>query len=87
RRARTGWTRSRAPSASARCSAGGPVSSPAASVLAVFDELNAVGRTIVLITHEDEVGARADRLIKLFDGRVTSDSRQERSGRHAVVGV
>ncbi|GIE75408.1 macrolide ABC transporter ATP-binding protein [Actinoplanes philippinensis] len=56
-------------------------------VLAVLDELNAVGRTIVLITHEDEVGARAGRLIRLFDGRVTSDSRQEPSGRHAVVGV
>jgi putative ABC transport system ATP-binding protein len=56
-------------------------------VLAVFDDLNAAGRTIVLITHEDEVGARADRLIKLFDGRVVSDSRQEPSGRHAAAGV
>ncbi|MEU4158223.1 ABC transporter ATP-binding protein [Actinoplanes sp. NPDC026670] len=56
-------------------------------VLAVFDDLNAAGRTIVLITHEDEVGARADRLIKLFDGRVTCDSRQEPSGRHAAAGV
>ncbi|MFC4069452.1 ABC transporter ATP-binding protein [Actinoplanes subglobosus] len=56
-------------------------------VLAVFDDLNAVGRTIVLITHEEEVGARADRLIKLFDGRITTDARQEPSGRHAAAGV
>ncbi|GLY06759.1 ABC transporter ATP-binding protein [Actinoplanes sp. NBRC 101535] len=41
-------------------------------VLAVFEDLNAAGRTIVLITHEDEVGARADRLITLFDGRIVS---------------
>jgi putative ABC transport system ATP-binding protein len=56
-------------------------------LLAVFDELNAAGRTIVLITHENEVGARADRLITLFDGRVAGDIRQEPSGRHAAAGV
>ncbi|GAA4951914.1 ABC transporter ATP-binding protein [Actinoplanes utahensis] len=54
-------------------------------VLAVFDDLNAAGRTIVIITHEDEVGARADRLIRLFDGRLTSDTRQEPTGRHALA--
>ncbi|SDT47575.1 ABC transporter ATP-binding protein [Actinoplanes derwentensis] len=53
-------------------------------VLAVLDDLNAAGRTIVIITHEDEVGARADRLIKLRDGRVTADSRQQPAGRHAA---
>jgi putative ABC transport system ATP-binding protein len=56
-------------------------------VLAVFDDLNAVGRTIVLITHEEEVGARADRLIKLFDGRIARDSRQEPVGRHSAQRV
>ncbi|GAA2701672.1 ABC transporter ATP-binding protein [Actinoplanes palleronii] len=53
-------------------------------VLTVFDDLHAVGRTIVLITHEEEVGARADRLVKLFDGRVSSDVRQDHLGRHAA---
>ncbi|BAL88833.1 putative ABC transporter ATP-binding protein [Actinoplanes missouriensis 431] len=50
-------------------------------VLAVFDDLNAAGRTIVLITHENEVAARADRLIRLFDGHVVEDARV---GRHAA---
>ncbi|WCN79002.1 ABC transporter ATP-binding protein [Micromonospora sp. LH3U1] len=54
-------------------------------ILAVFDQLNAAGRTIVLITHEPEVGARAGRLIRLFDGQVRSDVRQ--SGRHSAAGV
>jgi putative ABC transport system ATP-binding protein len=45
-------------------------------VLGVFDELHTAGRTVVLITHEPDVGARADRLIKLFDGQVQSDERQ-----------
>ncbi|GIF22055.1 putative ABC transport system ATP-binding protein [Actinoplanes tereljensis] len=49
-------------------------------VLTVFDELRAAGRTIVLITHEPEVGARADRLIKLFDGEIQSDVRQHAVG-------
>ncbi len=42
-------------------------------VLRVFDSLHHAGRTIVMITHEPEVGARADRLIKLFDGAIQSD--------------
>ncbi|MEU4563237.1 ABC transporter ATP-binding protein [Actinoplanes sp. NPDC023936] len=50
-------------------------------VLSVFDDLNAAGRTIVLITHENEVAARADRLIRLFDGQVVEDARV---GRHAA---
>src|SRR4051812_26783120 len=45
-------------------------------ILAIFDELHRAGRTIVLITHEPDVGARADRLIRLFDGRVEADTRQ-----------
>ncbi|MEV6348225.1 ABC transporter ATP-binding protein [Actinoplanes sp. NPDC051851] len=53
-------------------------------VLTVFDDLHAVGRTIVLITHEPDVGARAGRLIKLFDGRISSDMRQDQQGRHAA---
>nr|WP_281254275.1 ABC transporter ATP-binding protein [Mumia flava] len=41
-----------------------------ADVLALFDELSAMGRTIVLITHEHEVAERAHRRIVVRDGRV-----------------
>jgi putative ABC transport system ATP-binding protein len=53
-------------------------------VLSVFDQLSAAGRTIVLITHEPEVGDRAGRLIRLMDGRVVADTRQTPvgAGRH-----
>jgi putative ABC transport system ATP-binding protein len=50
-------------------------------LLDVFDELSASGRTIVLITHELEVGARAKRLIRLVDGRIVEDIRQSRIDR------
>lgn len=45
-------------------------------VLAIIDGLNATGRTVVLITHEDEVAAHAKRVIRLVDGQIISDVRQ-----------
>jgi putative ABC transport system ATP-binding protein len=42
-------------------------------VLAMFARLNAHGRTVVLITHEADVAARARRVIRLGDGRILSD--------------
>jgi putative ABC transport system ATP-binding protein len=36
-------------------------------------ELNQAGRTIVVITHEDEVAEFAQRVITLRDGRVVAD--------------
>jgi len=44
-------------------------------VLSILEDLNAAGRTIVLITHEPDLGARANRLIRLRDGRIESDYR------------
>jgi putative ABC transport system ATP-binding protein len=51
-------------------------------VLDIFANLNAEGRTVVLITHEDDVAARARRVIRLADGKVVSD---ERTGAGAVA--
>jgi putative ABC transport system ATP-binding protein len=45
-----------------------------ADVLDLFDELAAQGRTIMVITHESEVGSRAGRLTVMRDGRVISDT-------------
>ena len=42
-------------------------------ILAVFSRLNAEGRTVVLITHETDVAARARRVVRLSDGLVLSD--------------
>ena len=47
------------------------------SIMALIDELNAEGATIVVITHEHEIAARCPRQIALLDGRVVSDSRKE----------
>lgn len=43
-------------------------------VMAIFERLSGEGRTIILITHEPDVAAHADRVIHLSDGRITSDT-------------
>jgi putative ABC transport system ATP-binding protein len=43
-------------------------------IMKLLVELNDTGRTVVLITHEDEVANFAKRVILLRDGRVVSDS-------------
>ncbi|HVX15876.1 MAG TPA: ABC transporter ATP-binding protein [Pirellulales bacterium] len=44
-------------------------------ILALFDKLNAAGKTIIIVTHEEEVAARARRTVRLRDGVVQSDER------------
>lgn len=39
-------------------------------ILDLIDELNAEGKTIVMVTHDDHVAARAHRVIRLRDGAV-----------------
>ena len=50
-------------------------STSTAEVLDLFDELHTRGRTVVLITHERDVAARAGRTIEVLDGRVAEDGR------------
>ena len=43
-------------------------------IMALFDELNRAGITIVVVTHEEDIAAHARRLVRLLDGRVQSDT-------------
>jgi putative ABC transport system ATP-binding protein len=47
-----------------------------AEVLALFDRLNAAGRTVVVITHEQEVAEHAKRVVRMRDGEIIADVRQ-----------
>lgn len=44
-----------------------------ADLLDLFDQINAAGRTVVVITHELDVAHRAKRIIRMRDGKIVSD--------------
>jgi putative ABC transport system ATP-binding protein len=42
-------------------------------ILALFDQLHTEGQTIILVTHEESVARHAKRIIRMKDGRISSD--------------
>jgi putative ABC transport system ATP-binding protein len=57
-------------------------SASTSDVLGLLADLHAAGRTIVLITHESDVAAAAQRTVRIFDGAICGDSDQVRGGAH-----
>jgi putative ABC transport system ATP-binding protein len=53
-------------------------SSTALEILDLFDELHREGKTILLVTHEPDVGARAQHVLRLRDGRVEDVDHDQR---------
>jgi putative ABC transport system ATP-binding protein len=51
-------------------------SASTSEVLSIFDHLNVTGRTVIVITHEIDVAARAKRVVRLRDGSIVEDQRQ-----------
>ena len=46
------------------------------SILALFQELSAQGRTIVLVTHDADIAAHTPRRIEMRDGKIVGDQRR-----------
>ena len=48
-------------------------------LLAIFDELHAQGHTVVIVTHDGNIAARARRVIRIVDGLVVEDVEARRT--------
>ncbi len=56
-------------------------SKSSAEVMNIFRDLHAQGRTLVVVTHDPDVGAQADRIIEMRDGHISSDRKATHSPR------
>ena len=45
-------------------------------ILGLFDELNAAGKTLIMVTHDSSVGERSHRIVRVRDGQLESDNRR-----------
>jgi len=44
-------------------------------IMELFNELNAAGNTLIVVTHEENIAAHARRIVRLLDGRILVDER------------
>jgi putative ABC transport system ATP-binding protein len=47
----------------------------AADILALLEQFNGEGRTIIMVTHEEDIARHTKRIIRLHDGMIQSDER------------
>ena len=52
-------------------------SSSTKEIMQILRELHSEGRTVILITHDNEIAEQADRIIKIRDGKIVSDTGME----------
>lgn len=48
-------------------------------IISLFEDLNKKGHTVVIITHNEDIAKRAERVISLVDGKVVSDVLNKKS--------
>ena len=47
-------------------------------VMAILEKLHGLGHTIIVVTHDSDIAAYAHRVVRITDGRITSDERQQK---------
>ena len=56
-------------------------SASGADILAILDHLHGEGKTLIVVTHDEHIAAKAERIIQLFDG--WSQEKSDKSLRNA----
>lgn len=51
-----------------------------AEIIRILEELNKSGKTVIMVTHEEEIAKHAGRTIAMRDGKVIADERAKKSG-------
>ncbi|MFO0807257.1 MAG: ABC transporter ATP-binding protein [Gemmataceae bacterium] len=51
-------------------------------IMELLSQLNAAGKTIIMVTHENDIAEWARRVVRLRDGEVETDTRNDESARH-----
>jgi len=46
-----------------------------AEMMELFNELNAAGNTLIVVTHEEDIAAHARRVVRLLDGKIVVDEK------------
>jgi len=54
-------------------------------IIALLEDLNQKGKTIVMVTHEQEIAARAQRIIRMRDGEIVADERKKTKRKKPVA--
>ncbi len=44
-----------------------------ADILAILDRLHSEGKTLIVVTHDEQIATNAERVIRLFDGRIDKE--------------
>jgi len=47
-------------------------------IMVLFDHIHKTGNTVIMVTHEEDIAAHAERVIRLMDGTISSDTYQEK---------
>ncbi|MCX6538471.1 MAG: MacB family efflux pump subunit [Acidobacteria bacterium] len=47
-------------------------------VMAILEKLHGLGHTIIVVTHDSDIAAYAHRIVRITDGRITSDEQQQK---------